>query len=186
MASWTIAGAIGLAILPGAVVLLKGGRDLTVTFALTAVILGSAIALAVDDAAAATVEAVSTPLWVRRSVRAVLITVVVLSVGALFGAVVVSVHGRTTGAGNSMVVGVTAAGVGLAVAGLVSRPPAPSYAGISGTAAAVLFMLLVSALAYRYRWLPAIAGGQAHDHWIWIAVAAWLAAAWSTRDPARR
>lgn len=48
-----------------------------------------------------------------------------------------------------------------------------------------LTVLVTSALAERYGWLPSFVDGVHDRRWWWIVVAAMLVAVWSTRDPYR-
>ncbi len=177
---------VALACTPVAVTVARGGHDVSGAVAMASIGLGAVVAFAVDDPAANLLAAVPTPLWVYRSVR-VLATVMFAIAGGTAVAVMRSAaDAPPTPLGDALVVAATAAGVALAIAGTINRRTRNEAAGVTGVAAAAFTMVLVTALAVRFPWLPSLAGGPHHSRWLGLAAIAWAVTVWSTRDPAAR
>jgi hypothetical protein len=183
----SIGGIVLLVVAPTLVTVMRSGDDLMLASTAAAVVGGSGLAYAVDDDAAVVLAASPIPLVVRRAIRILAATALVA-----IGWTLVVVAGWSTDllaglpTADLAVETVTAAGVGVAAAGWITRDGTPDRAGLAGTTTGVVLMLVITSLAMRYPWLPALGQPQNHARWWWVAGAAWVIAWWTARDPAAR
>lgn len=182
----TLAAALGLAVAPTAVVVLVGGRDFRVAFVAAAVIGGATAAFSVEDPAGETLSASPTSLARRRALRLTTIALAAVVTWALLVAVVVA-FGTVTASDleRRVTEALAVAGVAGAIAGLAHRRGIPGAAP-GGAALGALGVLVASALAQRFRELPALLSAHHHERWWLVAATAWGVTAWTWRDPARR
>lgn len=145
---------------------------------------GAGAGYAADDPAAATLGASPTPLLLRRAARAALV-IVPLLLGWGTALVVAARYERGAVDVRSVVTELVAtAAVSAAIASRASTSVAVS-AGFGAGVGALLSMVTLSSLGYRWTALPVLGGGGAtHDRWWWIAAACLAVALWSSRDPA--
>lgn len=130
---------------------------------------GVVAAFAVDDPAGEFTAASVVPLWRRRVLR--LVAVGLPSVAIWSALLAVSVLGdNTVGAWSvpSREV-VTIGAIALGLAALVHRNDQRAAAS-AGAFGAVLVVALISALAFRWRWLPSLGIVDHHNRW-WFAAA---------------
>lgn len=164
-----------------------GGTDLAGSVVALGLVAGALAGFAVDDPAAAVLEASPTPLVVRRLhhliALLVFVAVVVVAVVALVAVVhegpPISLLARTRE-------GLAAAGLAAAAAAWLARRTGERRPGSVGVIAGLLGPLFVSALAFRVKGLPAVSIPQDASRWWWVAVVGWMTALWWSRDPARR
>lgn len=184
---WAMAGGIlGLAWAPLAITMLRGGEELVAAYVFAAVVGTGVVALAVDDDAAEVAAALPVPLARRRGVRfvellaafVVVAAVAFVAGGARDAAVLATADDRAAEAA-------AVAALAVAWASLLADRGRTS-AGAIGAGAASLSVGLVSALAERLAWLPAISRDQHHGWWWSVAAVGVAAAAWQWRDPAAR
>jgi hypothetical protein len=181
----TLAAVAGLAAAPTVVVLLRHGHDATGALVAAALVAGAAVAFAVDDPAEETLAASPTNLATRRLVRLSAIALGVAAM-ALLLVVLAALVGTVRAADLGRRAAELAATAGLA-AGLGGAARRRVLAGAAPGAAvgAVLTVLLVSALRFRYRALPALVDSPHHARWWLLAAAGGALATWTWRDPAR-
>jgi len=177
-------GAIAaLAMAPTVIVAVRGGHDFASALTAASVIAGAGAGYSIDDPAAPTLAPSPTPLAMRRCLRA---TVVMVALGAawltslVIARTAAPVWPATAPALRELV---TTAAIAAAVASRAGSD-APASPGATATGASVLAMVTISAFAYRWPALPALGGGPNHSRWWWVAAAGFVAAAWSSRDPA--
>ena len=183
----SIAGVAALAAAPAVITVARGGTDLAYAWVAAAVVGGAGLAYAVDDDAEVLVAPSPVPLWLRRALRLLIAAAVVTagwSVATVAGAGAGLLEGRPTS--DLAVEAFTAAGVAIAVAGAAHRRLGVDQAGLGGAATGVLSLLVVTALASRYAWLPRLGAAEQHDRWLWVAALGWAVTAWTSRDPAER
>jgi hypothetical protein len=177
-------GAIAaLAMAPTVVVAIRGGHDFAGALTAASVIAGAGAGYSVDDPAAPTLAPSPTPLAVRRCLRATVVMAAL--VAAWLAALVIA---RTSAPAlpaiaTAMRELVATAAIAAAVASR-ARSDAPASPGAAAAGASVLAMVTISAFAYRWPALPALGSGPTHSRWWWVAAAGFVAAAWSSRDPA--
>jgi hypothetical protein len=181
-----VGAALALASTPMLIVLLRGNDDASGALVAATIVGASIVALAVEDPAGETISAVPTSLARRRMLRlsAILLALAVTWAGLMVAAVIEAsvtsydlVQRATEGA--------AVAGLAAAAGGLAHRQGVAS-SGQIGAVAGALTVLVIAALAYRFRALPTLVGEQHHLRWWGIAVGGWLITAWTWRDPARR
>lgn len=186
LADRTVAGGLALAGLPTFVVVARGGTSFEGAQVIAGLALGALLAFSVEDAAEETLAASPTSLARRRLIR---LSALVLG-GLIVGAILLTVAAgqgadlRIADLGRRAAELAAVSGLAVAVAAAGRRHNVPG-AVHAGAAVAVLAVLLISALAYRVRGLPALVDDPEHERWLWAAAVGWLAAAWTWRDPAR-
>ncbi|MGH9085287.1 MAG: hypothetical protein ACRDYW_07520 [Acidimicrobiales bacterium] len=181
----TVLGGLALASAPAFIVLAKGGSSFDGALVIAALALGALMAFSVEDPAEETLAASPTTLARRRLLR--------LSALVLGGALVTTVVLAVASTGADLAIGglgrralELAAVSGLAIAGAAAaRRRSLPGAVHGGAVVAILVVLLISSLAYRFHDLPALLDNPHHERWLWVAAVGWAAAAWSWRDPAR-
>jgi hypothetical protein len=173
-------GALSVAAaLPTVVTVARHGHDLGLAWVAAALLGAAAGAYAVDDDAAAVLASSPTPLSWRRAAR-----VMATACPVLIAWVVVVVVSVASGRWHDVplvllaVEALTVLGVSIAVAGQAG--------GMAGMFLGVVALLVVSVLSVQYPWLPRVGDPVNHDRFLLLALAAWVAVAWSWRDPARR
>jgi hypothetical protein len=176
-----------LAAAPTVLTVARHGDDLGLALVVAAVVGGAGLAYGVDDDAAALLAASPTTLAERRAAR-IGAAALVVSLGWLVVLAVAWGAGLLEGAplGALAVEALTAAGLAVAVAAGLGRTALGEHSGMVGALAAVVVMLLITALAVRYTWLPALGFHRNHDEWLGLAAAAWVAVWWKAKDPANR
>jgi hypothetical protein len=187
LAARSLGGVTLCVMAPTLITLLRGGQNLALAVAAAALIGGAGIALGVDDDAEVLLAASPTPLAARRALR-VAIAAAIVGVGWVVVIVVgeqaaLLDHARLD---DVAVEALAAAGVGVAGAVGAQRWFANDNPGVAGVAISAVSLLTITALSTRLPALPAIGLDRHHDRWLWVAAAAWGAAAWLSRDPARR
>jgi hypothetical protein len=182
----TVAGGLALAALPTGIVVARGGTGFDGPLVISALALGALLAFSVEDPAEETLAASPTTLARRRLVRLSALTFG----GGVVAAIVLVVASAQGGDVRSGDLGrrgtelLAVSGLAIAAAATARRRAVPG-AVHGGAAVAVLAVLLISALAYRIRGLPALLDDPEHERWLWVAAVGWLATAWSWRDPGR-
>ncbi|MEO6629050.1 MAG: hypothetical protein ABIP03_10835 [Aquihabitans sp.] len=184
----SVAGLAAAAALPMVVTVAHGGTRLDVPLVVAGLLGAATLGYAIDDPARATVEASPTPLRVRRAWRlgvvlAVVVAgwVVTLGTGASSGYLPEAAALRARGAEA-----LAAAGIALALAGMVQREMDLARVGFVALVGTVVGVLTVTVLAVRVDWLPAIGGTGSVVRWLWVGAMAWAVAGWASRDPAAR
>lgn len=181
----TLAAAAGLAAAPTAVVVLRQGTDHRGALLAAALVLGGMAGYAVEDAAEETLGASPTGLGRRRLLR---LSAVALGTAATALLLVVVAAARTDGAADDVVLRLlellAASGLAAAAAGSAQRRGVPG-AALGGAITALTGVLLIGALAERYRQLPPLLAGAHHGRWWWVALVGWAVAGWTWRDPMR-
>ncbi|HUR18426.1 MAG TPA: hypothetical protein VMZ51_05740 [Acidimicrobiales bacterium] len=181
-----MAAAGTLALAPTVVTVARGGHELLLAFVTAAVVGGAGLAQAVDDDAAVLLASAPTSLARRRAGRLAVALIVMLA--AWLG---VAVAGALGGGLDQLpirrlvVEAVTAAGIGIAVAAATARRGVTNRPGLTGALMSVVTMVTITLTAEQYGALPRLGDAAHHGRWLWLAAAAWLAAAWASRDPAR-
>lgn len=181
----TAAAAVGLALAPTLLALLRGSDDFGASLLVAVVVLGAAAAVAVEDPAEETLAASPTGVVWRRLVRMSAIAVATALVIGTVVAVSLGADGITAAEVARRAVELAAvAGVSAGLAAWAAR------AGLQGAAhggavGGALAVLLIAAFAQRYRWLPSLGTAPHHERWWLVAAAGWAAAAWASREPAR-
>ena len=186
LADRTVAGGLALAALPTLIVVARGGTSFDGALVIAALVVGALLAFSVEDPAEETLAASPTTLARRRVVRLSALFVG----GGLVAAVVLVVaagQGGDVGRGDlGRRIAELAAVSGLAIASAsAARRRGVPGAVHGGAAVAVLAVLLISSLAYRFHSLPALLDDPEHERWLLVAAVGWLATAWSWRDPGR-
>lgn len=176
------AGAV-LAASPVVVAELLGDRDLHGALIASTVLAAASLAYAVEDDAAVVLASSPSTLARRRSTQ-LGVALAIVAVGWAVAAVLAADDGpvltRQLG-----VIASAASGLALAVASTAARRD-HALAAFAGAVGAVTILLVVSAGAVWYPWLPSLEDPSAWWRWIAIAGLAWAVAAWETRDPATR
>jgi hypothetical protein len=141
-------------------------------------------AFAVDDDAGELTAASVIPLWRRRAMRlTVIATAGAIVWFALLGAIAVddTIANRAIPLREAITIGA----LSLGLAGVVHHIDQRS-AALSGAFGAALVVLVITALAFRWQWLPSLGLVHHHARW-WIPAAVGAAAAvFTSRDPAAR
>ena len=176
-----------LATVPAVLTVVLGGSDLRGAAVFAAVALGSLLAFSIDDPAAPVFAASPTPLVLRRAHRLVALLPAAAIAGSLVGLLVVRFQEDPTlalreRAGEAAV----AAGLAIASAAWLAQRTGERRPGSLGVLFGLIGPALVSALAVRVDGLPMLGSALNASRWWWVAVGAWVAAAWWSRDPARR
>lgn len=145
---------------------------------------GTLAAFAVDDPAGELTAASVVPLWRRRAMR---LMVVGLAGCVVWAALLVAIHlaadGATSNWSSPTREIVTIGAIALGLAGVVHRRDERSAAFV-GAFGSALVVLVVSAFAFRYRWLPSIGMIEQHERWWFAAGIGIVAAAVMSRDAA--
>jgi hypothetical protein len=176
-----------LATLPAVLTVVLGGSDLGVAVVFAAVALGSLLAFAIDDPAAPVFAASPTPLVVRRALRVVVLLPAAALAGGLVGLLVVRFHEDPPLAlGERAGEAAVAAGLAIASAAWLARRTGERRPGSLGVLFGLIGPALVSALAVRVDGLPMLGSASNASRWWWVAIAAWTAGVWWSRDLARR
>lgn len=145
---------------------------------------GALAAFAVDDPAGELTAASVVPLWRRRVMRLVVVGVPGCAIWAVLLVVIMVAEGGATPSWTvptreTITIGAIAFGLG----GLAYRRDERS-AALAGAFGSALTVLLVSAFAFRYRWLPSLGLIDRHERW-WFAAGIGIgAAALTSRDAA--
>ena len=146
---------------------------------------GTLAAFAVDDPARELTAASVVPLWRRRVTRLV---VVGLPGCAVWVALLVSIALAEGDAMSNWAVPtreiVTIGAIAFGLAGLAHRRDERS-AALAGAFGSVIATLLISAFAFRYRWLPSLGMVDHHERWWSVAAIGVAAATLTSRDEAR-
>jgi hypothetical protein len=170
-----------LAATPAVVTAARGGHDFGAAVIAAGLFAGAGVGYALDDDAATLLAASPTSLARRRAVR-VGLAAAVLAIGWAVAFTVRAVGDETVGQSTVglLIEAATAASFALAIAasGLVERP------GFASSITSLAGVLTVTALSFRYRWLPELGPSAHHNRWLWLGGAALAVAAWSSRDPA--
>lgn len=174
-----------IAVIPPAIVAFRGGHDFTGALSAASLIAGAGAGYGMDDPAAPTLAPSPTPLITRRLLREMIVMVTMLA--AWFVAQLIANLSGPAGqsAGALLREFAASAAVACAVASFARNDTAVSP-GASATGAALMTVLTISAMAYRWPALPTLGDGPTSQRW-WIVVGAGLvASAWASRDPAAR
>ena len=146
--------------------------------------IGTLAAFAVDDPAWEFTAASVVPLWRRRVTRLVVVGLPGCAVWAVLLVVIVLADGDAL---SSWAVPtreiLTIGAIAFGLAGLAHRRDERS-AALSGAFGSALATLLISAFAFRYRWLPSLGMIDHHERWWLVAAIGTGAAALSSRDAA--
>ena len=146
--------------------------------------IGTLAAFAVDDPAGELTAASVVPLWRRRVTRLVVVGLPGCAVWATLLVVIALAEGEAM---SSWAVPtreiVTIGAIAFGLAGLAHRRDERS-AALAGAFGSVLAMGLISAFAFRYRWLPSLGMIDHHERWWFAAGVGVVAAALSSRDAA--
>jgi hypothetical protein len=141
-------------------------------------------AFAVDDPAGEITAASVVPLWRRRVTRLVVVGLPGCAVWVALLAVIALAEGdATTGWALPTREIVTIAAIAFGLAGLAHYRDERS-AALAGAFGSMLVMLLISAFAFRYRWLPSLGMIEHHERWWLVSGIGIVAAALSSRDAA--
>ena len=131
--------------------------------------IGTLAAFAVHDPAGELTAASVVPLWRRRMTRLVVVGLPGCLVWAALLVVIALAEGDAT---SSWVVPtrelVTIGAIALGLAGLAHRRDERS-AALAGAFGSVLATGLISAFAFRYRWLPSLGTSDHHERWWLVA-----------------
>ena len=159
-----------------------GDVSFAVTFA--TIVAAAGLGWAVEDDAAVILASSPTTLFVRRCHRVAVAAAVLVAgwagvelLAVLAGSSAMSVH-------NAALAAVTA-GTALAVAAAAERHGTVT-AGLAGFGCSIIGILFSTALASRFDRFPSLLDHDDDAVWLILAIAAWLAAAWFSRDPAGR
>jgi hypothetical protein len=183
-----LAPAAACCLLSCGLLLVAGRPDRILGLLLVAILLTSVGAgFALDDEAAATLEASPTTLLTRRAVRAagllaVLAVGIVLQVTA--AARVIPVHPWALGGWllqNAAFVAVT-----LAVSAIAQRLLPERVGGTASAATGLVLLATVAALAKFDPWLSPVPGAPHSERWAWVLAGGVAVLAALSRDPARR
>ena len=79
-----------------------------------------------------------------------------------------------------------AAGLAIASAAWLARRTGDRRPGSLGVLFGLIAPALVSTFAMRVDGLPMLGSASNASRWWWVAIVAWTAAVWWSRDPARR
>ncbi len=146
--------------------------------------IGTLAAIAVDDPAGELTAASVVPLWRRRTTRLVVVGLPGCVVWVVLLLVIVLAEGDAM---SSWAVPtrelVTIGAIAFGLAGLTQRRDERS-AALAGAFGSVLAMGLISAFAFRYRWLPSLGMIDHHERWWFAAGIGIVAAALSSCDVA--
>lgn len=182
----SVAGIAACAIAPAIVVSARGGHDFAGALTAASLIAGSGAGYAADDPAAATLASSPTTLATRRTLRGVLIALVLVMAWAV-AVVLAARFGSSSPDVGFFTAELSAAGAVSAAVAFRAPTDAPISVGAAATAAALITIVVIAALASRWPALPALGlGGHHHGRWWWVVLAATAGAAWSSRDPASR
>jgi hypothetical protein len=147
-------------------------------------LIGTLAAFAVEDPAGEITAASVVPLWRRRLIRLAVVGLPGCVVWAVLLVVIVLAEGD---AKSSWAVPtrelLTIGAIAFGLAGLAHRRDERS-AALAGAFGSVLAMGLISAFAFRYRWLPSLGMIDHHERWWFAAGVGVVAAALSSRDAA--
>jgi hypothetical protein len=141
-------------------------------------------AFAVDDDAGELTAASVIPLWRRRAMR---LTVIATAGAIVWCALLAAIAVDETIANRAIPLreAITVGALSLGLAGVVHHIDQRS-AALSGAFGAALVVLAITALAFRWQWLPSLGLVHHHARW-WIPAAVGAAAAvFTSRDPAAR
>jgi hypothetical protein len=174
-----------LAATPAIVVAASGRQSFTGALSAAALLAGAGVGYAADDPAAPTLASSPTTLAVRRTLRATVIAVT-LGGGWLTALLVAARYGHPAPNLQALAAELCAAASLSAALASRARTDAPVATGFGAAAAALMAMISISSLSYRWPVLPSLGGGAGHARWWWIAAAGAVTAAWSSRDPAGR
>jgi hypothetical protein len=183
-----VLGWAALAGSPTAVAIVRDSPDLTLPALAAAVVLGSALSTGLDDPAAATVAPVPTSQGRRRLQRVVWTGGLLTCAALVLGLAMARDDGVVrVGSAHLVVIALACATLSLAVTAAVLAAGAnasPPTEGAFGSCGALLSVLVLSALAQRFDWVPMV-GVDAHTMrwWVLAGVAA-LASLPLWRDPA--
>ena len=146
--------------------------------------IGTLAAFAVHDPAGELTAASVVPLWRRRVTRLVVVGLPGCAVWAVLLVVIVVAEGDAI---SSWAIPtreiITIGTIAFGLAGLAHRRDEHS-AALAGAFGSVLAMGLISAFAFRYRWLPSLGMVDHHERWWLVAGIGIVAAALSSRDAA--
>lgn len=147
---------------------------------------GVVTAFAVDDPAGEFTAVSVVPLWRRRAIRLVVIGV---PATAMWAALLTAMSLAQRDAVSTWTVpsreAVTVGAIALGLAGLAHRTD-PRAAAPTGAFGAMLVVALISALAFRWRWLPSLGIVDHHERWWYAAAIGAFAALITSRDGAAR
>jgi hypothetical protein len=181
----TIGAALVLAAVPFLSVVLQGSDDLSGAMVVASIVGAATVGFFVEDPAGETLSASPTSLGRRRALR---LSAIALGLAIALGALVAIAELRGPVAADDLAqraAEVAAfSGLAAAVGGLAHRHGAAA-AGPMGAVSGGLGVLLISSLAFRYHQLPAVNTIEQHGRWWLVALAGWVTAAWSSRDPSR-
>jgi hypothetical protein len=182
-----LAGWCLLAAAPVTIAALRGADDLTIGAALAALVLGAAVASALDDPAEVTIAAVPTPLSWRRSVRiGWALAPLIATTGALAALVTQTDGVVTVDGGHLAALAAAMASASLAITARLPKDAGFGAPGVGGSGGALLGVIVLAALSQRFDWVP-MPGNVAHTgRWWLVAAAAGLPALGVLRDPASR
>jgi hypothetical protein len=175
-----VAAVAGVAVLPTALTAIRGGHDFGGAMLVATIVASCGIALAVDDPAAATLEASPSTLVLRRGARAAVIGATLLAAW-LACALVAEVRGDVDLPMLRAWAAVAAASAGLALAlASRSRTDEPVVAGLPAAVGAGLGVIVIGGLNQRFPgWFPRLLGA-ADGRWLVIALVTAAFAACST------
>ncbi len=181
------AASMALAVAPAVLTVASGGANLSGAAMASSLVAGALLGFAIDDPAAAVLAASPTPLFARRLHRVAALLVLAAAVAGVVALLVALVHdGPAISLSERVREGAAAAGVATAAATWLARSTGERRPGSFGLMLGLLAPLVVSALAWRVRGLPALGTAQYASRWWWVAVVGWTAAAWWSRDLARK
>lgn len=183
----TVPRAVGLiavlAAVPAVSVAASGRENFAGALVAASLLAGAGVGYAADDPAAATLAASPTTLMMRRAARAILL-VMPLAFGWAAALFLAARYGDSAVDVRAIALELLAsAAVSAAIASRASTHAAVTIGFVAGVGA-LLTMVTVSALAYRWHALPVLGGGAEHTRWWWVAAVGLAIALWSSRDPA--
>jgi hypothetical protein len=147
-------------------------------------LIGTLAAFAVDDPAGELTAASVVPLWRRRTTRLVVVGLPGCAVWAALLVVIDVADGDAMSSWDAPAREIVTIGaIAFGMAGLAHRRDGRS-AALAGALGSVLAMGLISAFAFRYRWLPSLGTVDHHERWWFAAGLGIVAAALSSRDAA--
>lgn len=146
---------------------------------------GTLAAFAVHDPAGELTAASVVPLWRRRVTRLVVVGLPGCAVWAVLLGFIVLADGD---AASSWAIPIreilTIGAIAFGLAGLAHRRDQRS-AALAGAFGSVIATMLISAFAFRYRWLPSLGMIDHHGRWWFAAGIGVVAAALTSRDAAQ-
>jgi hypothetical protein len=179
------AATAALGVTPIVVTVVRGGSELGVASIVAGLVGGVALAWAADDSMADILAATPVGNPVRLMVRVAFMavtTAIMWSVGAVMAATGPGVPpGLWLRTAEVAAAAPIALIIGIAAARLGER-----HVGVGGVIGGLLAVLTIAAMAQRWRWLPTLPSGPAHDGWWLVAAAGFIILLRVARDPGRR